>query len=546
MKYFILIALSCACFSWAGVNPLLTMTTEPSVEQLQNWIDEGHNNIDEKNKEELTPLIIAAKNKWHQTVLILLDNKAHLSAVDKDGNTALHHTAYNNDLKTARVILSHQEIAHQGEHTFTERIIESISKRFEPDYVKINAYNKEHKTVLMSAVQEGFLQYTQMLMTYKPNIEAHDVDKQTSLFYAVKNENLLMVQHLIREKANVRARDKNNNMAIHFAVQLKLYSIVETLAMDGKSPLDEASLEFPPPLHMAVMELDTKMIQILLRAGSNVDNIHTGEHYKIPPLDLLYILPDVTEDKMLEVTQLFIDRNANINTTAHSPIEKDTFLHIAVDKNYERLVDLLLSAGAKLDEFNSKGFSPVTLAIVQNKPRMVKKFMKAGANPNQRPPDIFHFYHLHLAAYYGFVEIVDILLEAKASLTLRDANDNTALHKALDTPMISPQVKTDDDIAQIVEKILDRGSDPNTQDNEGLTPAMKAVRRNNFKALEMLAKRGADFTIPDKRGRTVYDHLEHIKNIHSDWDVSKIEKIVSDSKTESGSSSCEKELSGPA
>ncbi|MDE0151435.1 MAG: ankyrin repeat domain-containing protein [Bdellovibrionales bacterium] len=545
MKYFILTALSWACFSWANVNPLLTMTTEPSVEQLQSWIDEGHN-IDEKNKEGLTPLIIAAKNKWHQTVLILLDNKADVSAVDKDGNTALHHTAYNNDLKTARIILSHQETAHQGEHTLREKLIESITKRFEPDYVKVNAYNKEHKTALMIAVQKGFLDYVKMLMPYKPNIEAHDSDKQTSLFYAVKNENLLMVQHLIRENANVRAKDKKNNMAIHFAVQLKSYSIVEALAMDGKSPLDEASAEFPPLLHMAVMELDTKMIQILLRAGANVDNIHTGEHYKVPPLALLFVLPDTIEDKMLEVAQLFIDRHASVNTTAHSPVEKNTFLHIAVDKNYERLADLLLSAGAKLDEFNSKGLSPVTLAIVQNKPRMVKKFMKAGADPNHKPSDIFYFYHLHLAAYYGFVDIVDILLEAKASLTLKDANDNTALHKALDTLMLSSQVKTDDDVAQIVEKILNKGSDPNTQDNEGLTPAMKAVRANNFKALEALKNKGADFTITDKRGRTVYDHLEHIKNIHSDWDVSKLEKVLPGSKTESGSSSCEKELSGPA
>ena len=545
MKYFILITLSWAFLSWAKDNPLLTMTTEPSSEQLQQWIDEGAD-LDEKNNEGMTPLIISAKNKWHRTVQILLDNKAHIGSVDGDGNTALHHTAYNNDITTAQVILTHQELAHQGEHSLRERIVDSITRRFESDYVKINAYNKEHKTALMIAVQEGFLDYVKMLMPYKPNMEAHDSNAQTSLFYAVKNEDLPMVQYLIEQNINVRAKDKNNNMAIHFAVHLKLHSIVEALAMGGNSPLDEASSEFLPPLHMSVVALDTRMIQILLRAGAKVDNIQTGEQYKVSPLSLLFVLPDVSEEKMIEISEFFINRHANINTTAHSPIEKNTFVHIAIDKGYEKLLDLLLRAKAKIDVFNAKGRSPLLSAIEQNKPGMVQKLLNAGADPNQKPSDNFYFFPLHLVAHYGLLEIIDMLLNASADVTIRDANGDTALNRALDTPIFSSKVKTDDDVAQIVQKLIDAKSDPNTQNHDGITPAMKAIMRNNFQALEILKNNGADFTITNQQGKTLHDHLKSVKRFNPNWDLSKVEQILSDSKNSNDSSNCERELTGPA
>ena len=525
MKYLTLIALLWSFSSW-GANPLLAMTTEPSVTQLQAWINDGAN-VNEKTSDGQTPLIIAAKNKWHRTVQILMDNKAHANTTDKNGNTALHHTAYNDDLPTARIILTHQKMAHQGEHSLTERFIESFSKRFESNYIDINAYNKDHKTIFMIAVQKGFLQYAQMLTSYKVNIEAKDLQKQTPLFYAVQNEDLPMVQYLIEQGANVRAKDKSNNMVIHLAIRLQLHSIVDVLAIEGHSPLNESNAEFLPPLHTAIMALDVKMIQTLLHAGAEVDNIHTGEKYKVPPLALLFIMPDLTEDNILEIAKLFINKKANVNTTAHSPIEKNTLLHIAIDKNYEKVVDLLLSAKVKLNVFNAEGRSPLLLAIEQKKPNMVQKLLSAGADANQKPNDIFYFYPLHLAVYNDLTEITNLLLNGNASIKIKDANGNTALNKALEKPFFSTYSTTNNDTVQIIQQLLLAGADPDTQNNEKYTPAMKAVMRNNFQALELLANRGANFTLTDHKGKTVYDHLEDIKRLYPKRDVSQVDKILS-------------------
>lgn len=527
MKYYLTIIVCLWSFSSWGKNPLLEMAQEPSVEQLQEWIDGGAD-VNGQTAGGLTPLIISAQNKWHRTVQILMDNKAHINIADKNGNTALHHTAYHNDLKTAQVILAHQDSAHQEKSSRIERIVGDISKRFESNYVKINAQNEEYRTSFMIAVQEGFLEYAQLLISYKADIEIKDLEKQTSLFYAVQNKDLKMVQYLIEQEANVKAKDKNNNLPLHLAVDLQLYSIVDVLAVEGRSPLNESSLEHLPPLHTAVMALDIKMISILLQAKAHIDNVNTGEPEKISPLDLLFILPDVSEDKMLEIAKLFINKKADINTIIHSPIEKNTFLHIAIDKNYEKLVDLLLRNKAKLNVFNAEGRSPLLLAIEQNKPNIVQKLLSAGANPSQRPVSKFYFFPLHLAAYYSFVEITELLLTAQADIKIKDSHNNTALNRALETPIF--QSVNDDDTAQIVQKLLSAGADPNTKDYDGATPSMKAVLRNNFQALEYLANKGADFTITDQSGRTIYDHLKKIKQSHSEWDTSKVEKILYDSK----------------
>ena len=543
MKYLILIVLLWSFSSW-GKNPLLEMTEEPSIEQLKKWIEDGVN-VNEQTAEGLTPLIISAQNKWHHTVQILMDNKVHVNSVDRDGNTALHYTAYNNDLETAQIILIHQQATHQKEHSLTERMIRGISKRFESDYVKINAYNKEHKTPFMIAVQKGFLKYAQLLKSFNANIEAQDLEKQTSLFYAVNNKDLKMVQYLIEQKADVKAKDKNNNMPIHLAVHLRLYSIVNALAVEGHSPLNTPSFNNMPPLHESIMALDARMTQILLQAGANPNNTHTGESENIPPLGLLFILSNVSENKMLEITKFFISsKKTDINAITHSPIEKNTYLHIAIDKNYEELTDLLLKKkGIKLNVFNAKGRSPLLLAIEQKKLQMVQKLLSAGANPNQKPSDVFHLSPLQVAVNVGSIEIINALITAQADTTIIDLNGNTLLHRVFDRSFVPVTYFIDNStIAQITQILIASKVDPNISNNEKYTPAMKAVLSNNFQALEVLVNNDADLTLTDHRGRTAYDHLEKIKQLSSGWDTSKVEKILSDAN----GSMCEKKFSDPA
>jgi ankyrin repeat protein len=99
---------------------------------------------------------------------------------------------------------------------------------------------------------------------------------------------------------------------------------------------------------------------------------------------------------------------------------------------------------------------------------------------------------LHWAASRGQVEIVRMLIDAKANLNLQSITGDTPLHWAT----LYGQEK-------IVKMLIDAGADLNVQDEEGYTPLhyIKDIRISvGVKIARMLIEGGADETILDNDG----------------------------------------------
>ncbi|PJZ58412.1 ankyrin repeat domain-containing protein [Leptospira barantonii] len=94
---------------------------------------------------------------------------------------------------------------------------------------------------------------------------------------------------------------------------------------------------------------------------------------------------------------------------------------------------------------------------------------------------------LHLAAYFGHLEIVKFLVSAGADLSLTSKSKlsygNTALHSAVATGKKS-----------IVEILLEKGADANALQNPGaITPLhIAASRSGSIEIIQLLLKKGAD------------------------------------------------------
>lgn len=101
-----------------------------------------------------------------------------------------------------------------------------------------------------------------------------------------------------------------------------------------------------------------------------------------------------------------------------------------------------------------------------------------------------HFIHRHWitnAIDCGNLKIVEWMIQNEAPLVFEDDEGYSVLHSAIE--------REGEDKYQIMQLLIDNGADVNAKGINGWTPAHMAAVRNDLKALMLLKKNDADFTI---------------------------------------------------
>ena len=80
---------------------------------------------------------------------------------------------------------------------------------------------------------------------------------------------------------------------------------------------------------------------------------------------------------------------------------------------------------------------------------------------------------LHLASFYGQVEVACMLIEYGADVAARNKDGQTPLHLATPTYWIKKSRKC----AEVARILLDNGADLNAQNKYGLTPLSYGIAR---------------------------------------------------------------------
>jgi ankyrin repeat protein len=106
------------------------------------------------------------------------------------------------------------------------------------------------------------------------------------------------------------------------------------------------------------------------------------------------------------------------------------------------------------------------------------------------------FTALHLAAFFGHVEIAAELLQ-------RGADVNAVARNQLSVQPINSAAAGDH--TDVVRVLLDHGADPNAREAAGFAPIHAAAHNGNDELYELLVVRGADQEAATDDGRTVAD-----------------------------------------
>jgi len=167
-----------------NINDLLGRAVrEGHSDVVAALIDKGAN-IEGKNKDGNTALLVATQEGKTDVVKLLLERGANLEAKDKDGKTALI------------------ESAQEGKTDVVKLLLEKG--------VNLEAKDKDGCTALIESATEGKTDAMKLLLEKGANIEAQDNGGDTALLVAAYNGKIEIVKLLLEKGAYLEAKESAN------------------------------------------------------------------------------------------------------------------------------------------------------------------------------------------------------------------------------------------------------------------------------------------------------------------------------------------------
>ena len=179
--------------------------------------------------------------------------------------------------------------------------------------------------------------------------------------------------------------------------------------------------------------------------------------------------------------------------------EKQRLLFLAVSRGNLEAVKALLGAEVPVDPVNSRGYTPLMVAVFADLPQIAAALLDAGANPN---------FVANPASEYGSDTPLGAALTAgalrSAQLLLDKGADPKATHGG--SPIVHVAVAAD--LAEALAPLAKRGGDVNVRAAWGNqpTPLMAAAGSGKLQAVNTLLELGADPAAGDGNGNTARDY----------------------------------------
>ena len=186
-----------------------------------------------------------------------------------------------------------------------------------------------------------------------------------------------------------------------------------------------------------------------------------------------------------------------------------------------------IEAGAPLNQVNTDGETPLLVAAKRGYERIVRILLDAGANLDTRKAPLFAT-ALYWAVARGHTAIALLLIERGANVAITTAERDSPLHAATrynhtdiaialvqagarlnsvnqlgDTPLLNAIARGN---RAVVRALLRAGANPNlAHEDDGRTPLLAAVEGGQRKIVKLLLNAGADPNRADEEGRTALD-----------------------------------------
>ena len=421
-------------------------------------------------------LIEAIRARDHEGARALLEQGAPVDAPQGDGATALHWAAHQDDTLAARLLLgAGADVRVADDHGVTP---------------------------LSLACLNGSAAMVTLLLEAGADPNAGRTSGVTPLMTAARVGNVEVVRALLASGADVAATERSSGQtALMLAVAENHTAVVRVLVESGGGATTRTASGFTPLL-FAAQQGNIDIARLLISAGAAVDEA----------------APDGIGG----------DTNARALFKADT---EATALMVAIDSGHAPLALFLIEQGADVDH-RGAGRVPLHSATQHAMPDVVRALLTAGAEPNARlekpMPLLSRYIRLDnglmptttgvtpfwLAASYGDLEIMRLLVDGGADPLLTSAEGTTALMVAAGADYVEGQDKygqrsfpANYETLQrralaAITLCLELGLDINAVNDKGQTPLHGAVYTGGTLLVPYLVERGAKMDVVNKRGQT--------------------------------------------
>ena len=429
-----------------------------------------------------------------------------------------------------------------------------LKKNFGKQLMATGKFNKSAGTRegLFAALRDNDLERAEVFLSKNADPNAKDPEGNTPLHVAVKIQNMAAVQLLFFYGANPNIENRDHFTPLLEAVwSRKPEKFIAALIGGGADP-GAVARDKKSALHIAVKNNYTAIIPFLIKSGVDInakdEDGQTPLHYALVPMrpEVVKILIDCgadpsIPDKRGETALMKAVDNADVTMTAlllthpaclatiNSALTfegQESALHFAVKRNKLKIAEVLLDAGALVNQTDGYRQTPLYLAFDRSLPDMAEFLIKRGADVGKCPADTKFKRHLvHLAAKDERTSLFSLLIKHDGNLHGLDDDHANALHYAIGPPSLTN-----------LKALLNEGVNPETPDKWGrraidqlnyrhsaeyfeaakillaagaspdisrdpqvkTSPLHIAIRQENIPLMDILVKAGADLEVRDR------------------------------------------------
>ncbi|KAL8592133.1 Poly [ADP-ribose] polymerase tankyrase-2 [Nucella lapillus] len=407
----------------------------PKRKQVVELLVRKGGSLNDKNKDYLTPLHIAADKAHYDVMDVLLKHGAKVNALDSLGQTALHRVAQQGNMQACRLLMSYaidpSIVSHQG-YTAAQLATDNIQKLLQEDPP---VGGTDIDLQLLEAAKAGDMELVKKLVTTNVHaVNCRDVDGRhsTPLHFAAGYNRVAVVEYLLEHGADVHAKDKGGLVPLHNACSYGHYEVTELLIKHGAC-VNVADLWKFTPLHEAASKGKFEICKLLLKHGADANKKNRDGH---TPLDLV-------KEGDQDVADLLRGDAA--------------LLEAAKKGNLARVQKLASTENINCRDTQGRNSTPLHLAAGYNNVEVAEFLLENGADVNAQ--DKGGLIPLHNASSYGHVDIAALLIKFNTCVNAQDRWGFTPLHEA------AQKGRT-----QLCALLLAHGADPTMKNQEGQTP----------------------------------------------------------------------------